>query len=518
MLSRWVLSCLLFVGAASAPAQVGDFYFLDRGTRDVWAGLWPTPLHALPWRVQRNVSTSVSDMVMTPDGRRLVVCGSELVFLDIDPSTGSATERLRLPIPGVRMRLHRDGTRLFVATGGVSNSERVTVVHVWTGAVLATIPIDISARDMDMSPDGSRLYVSHHTNTPLPQLTVIDTTAYRSIARLVTGEDEFGEAVAAHPDGVHVYLSRQLSDDVLVLDMSNLANVVQELIPMDDIVPDPLPPNGLHKPSSFAFSSDGARLWTANWDGSISIIGVADQRELETFTVTTVSYPGLNERIGRIVADRRLGLMLVPVPAEDVIKVYRESDHRLLLTVHGDAGSAPWAIVAPGTGVLPAAALGTVNAGRGVPEAVLKINGAASSLASPVRAAPADPITITLDASSSGPTDANYVLYAWRGPRGGSLPVTLHGSLIGSLVAPGPFMVASASDRPFVCLKSPDMPPGWAGSMPTHSSPPTAPFSVTKAAGFSGGVWVTLQGVIGDYGASNPQNFSVTNAAYLIVR
>jgi hypothetical protein len=71
----------------------------------------------------------------------------------------------------------------------------------------------------------------------------------------------------------------------------------------DTIVPDTPPSDTAHRSISLSFMCDGTKL-------SISIIGVAEQRELETLAIA--GNEGYSfRRLGEIVADR-YGITMIP--------------------------------------------------------------------------------------------------------------------------------------------------------------------------------------------------------------
>lgn len=126
------------------------------------------------------------------------------------------------------------------------------------------------------------------------------------------------------------------------------------------------------------------------------------------------------------------------------------------------------------------------------------------------------PITVRLDASPAGPTPGAYALWVWRGAAVGSHPLAIGGETIGCTVAPTPFDPLLAP-QPWLALR------GGLGSEFTAgvreiASPPTAPWTRTRASGFSRPIDLVLQGVIEDANSPAAAGLSTTNAIVLRIR
>lgn len=154
---------------------------------------------------------------------------------------------------------------------------------------------------------------------------------------------------------------------------------------------------------------------------------------------------------------------------------------------------------------------GTVGSGSGPAVDVLDVNGATRVATVAART----PITVRLAASPAGPlAAANYALWVWRGLPARQETLTISGTAVGCTVNPTPFTPAIGPPA-FKCLRG-GFGPEYCGSTPTlGASPPSAPWSLTKASGLRSGTVLTLQGVIRDDGAGNPSLLSVTNAVIL---
>ncbi len=506
----FVLSLL----AGSVTALGYDWFFaVNRGDRSISSGV--VTGEAGNTTVLTDVGQVPYDIAMRPDGRKLYVSdpvGRSLAILD--RSDGRLTLESRLSLEGVpgRMELHPDGTRLFVLNGDYRNNG-VWVINTFTGGLLATIPFrdpEDWPSDLVSSPDGRYLYVSQYTG----YLTIIDTQTHTVInnVELPPGprDDNHGTAVAIHPGGTRVYIGQPFMGRILVFDVTNPADIIYDEIAMDQLMPGPMFYN--HSPVSLAVRPDGAELWSANHDGTLSIINIAQRAEIDYVYADFGPAPHL----GRLVFDRNSNLAILCLPGENKIKMYRPADHQWQRTVDTNL-SEPMALVTAGALPQPACLAGTVNARSGMPAAVLTVNGEVGWPSDPVVAPIGANVTVTLGTAPAGPSPASHLLLVWRGIRAENYPVSLNGSSLGCLVGrlPGPIHRAGS---PFLCLRGGNIPDSWCSSTRMMPSPGPAPFTVTRTGGFTGSVSVTLQAIIDDAASTSSTGCSITNAVYLTPR
>ncbi|MBI1851751.1 MAG: putative Ig domain-containing protein [Planctomycetes bacterium] len=159
---------------------------------------------------------------------------------------------------------------------------------------------------------------------------------------------------------------------------------------------------------------------------------------------------------------------------------------------------------------------GSVASSVGAPIPVLLVNGTAGT--TPPRTVSVSlhaPITVTLEASPAGPaTDAAYVVWAWHGAPTSPSRLVAFGTDVGCTVNPTPVR-PSALPQPFACLRGSRVPMSACRSLP---GPTSAPWSRTRAGGFSVPITLTIQGVLEDAGASNALGYSTTNAVTIVVQ
>jgi Tol biopolymer transport system component len=164
---------------------------------------------------------------------------------------------------------------------------------------------------------------------------------------------------------------------------------------------------------------------------------------------------------------------------------------------------------------------GTVNAGLGVLADVLRIDGSVGDADRIVTVPVFAPVSISLDASPSGPGGpglplAHYALWVWPASPSNSVVASAGGRVLGCTVNPSPLRPLDGP-QPFRCLLGAGMPEAIARSVPTLAAPDRAPWIVTRGTGFSRSWIFTLQGILEDDGAANAAGFSVTNAVILRV-
>jgi hypothetical protein len=177
----------------------------------------------------------------------------------------------------------------------------------------------------------------------------------------------------------------------------------------------------------------------------------------------------------------------------------------------GTADGAPSAYLARWR---PSNHAGNVARGAGRVEDSLFVNGSAGDAAGDLHASLGQPVTVHLAASSVGPATTSYALWAWRGPSVRPSTLAIGGTRIGCSANPTPF-AAPATPRPFRCHRG-GLDASFSAGVPSvFTTPPSAPWTLTRAAGFSRPLVITLQAVIADDGAANSSRLSLTNAVFL---
>lgn len=158
---------------------------------------------------------------------------------------------------------------------------------------------------------------------------------------------------------------------------------------------------------------------------------------------------------------------------------------------------------------------GTVGSSTGSSQDVLLVNGSVGSLGNrKVEMGVSQSIEVSLNASSMGPAQGKYFLAAWIGGPQTPLGLSVQGQLVGCFVNPIP--LTGGDNQPFRCLRG-GLPGAVCRGVRELPSPPTAPFSATKAGGLSNPLTITVQALLEDNGSAHPIGYSVTNAVVIEV-
>jgi len=156
-------------------------------------------------------------------------------------------------------------------------------------------------------------------------------------------------------------------------------------------------------------------------------------------------------------------------------------------------------------------ATGNVNERLGPIEDVLRVNGNPGAPGTrTVRVGLRQSITVSLSRPSAGPQSPGYATWIWT--RDAVADEEIPG--VGCTANPTP-LGAGLSPQPLKCLEG-GLGPAYCGSLPRLSSPPRAPWSLTRARGMARPITLTIQGVIQDNSAESGS--SVTNAVVLQIQ
>jgi YVTN family beta-propeller protein len=158
------------------------------------------------------------DVPDAPFGPRLYVSdetGGSVVV--VDPASGAVLTRISVGKRPRGIMLSRDGAQLLVALSGspiagpgVDESklpppdraaDGIGVVDLATGKLLRTYDSGQDPEAFDLSPDGTRVYVS---NEDAAQMSILDLTSGKVTERVPVGEEP--EAVSVRPDGREAYV------------------------------------------------------------------------------------------------------------------------------------------------------------------------------------------------------------------------------------------------------------------------------------------------------------------------
>lgn len=211
-----------------------------------------------------------ASVVGAPDGKHVYTAGQSLsngegqVFV-IDTSNNTVVNQI--PVSGistislVALAITPDGKTLFVTTPG-----NVVVIDTTTNSVTTRINVpggEFSAYRMAVAPNGSRLYVTITSFSPvIADMVVIDTATLATVAT-VSGLG-FPSGLAISPDGAFVYTLSSEPNEVFVI--STASNTV---------VKGPIPVDISSGPFAAAFTPDGSFLYLAIPENTVAVMDTA---------------------------------------------------------------------------------------------------------------------------------------------------------------------------------------------------------------------------------------------------
>lgn len=152
-----------------------------------------------------------------PDGTEFFRClnGYGISLTNTATELPRSLATLKNPASGT---FTNDGKLLYVCITTPGSS--VAVIETATLKVLRNITIAPNAGYCALSPDNSRLYVVHYSDTPYPGVTVIDTSNDKPITNIPTAQSRH---LVLSSDGDFLYVPSRASQSVLVIDTKNFS-------------------------------------------------------------------------------------------------------------------------------------------------------------------------------------------------------------------------------------------------------------------------------------------------------
>jgi YVTN family beta-propeller protein len=188
----------------------------------------------------------------------------------IDTSSNSVIATVQVGNFPFGVAVNPAGTRVYVANAELDlaqNDYRVSVIDTATNAVTtiqvgtATPPVGLNPSGVALAPDGSHVYV---TNQGSDDVTVIESATNTVKSRIPVGTGPFGVAVA--PDGSHVYVTNTAAD------LPTGDNTVSVIETTNHTVETTLPPAG-EKPAGVAATTRNVYVAYVN-SNIVSVIDV----------------------------------------------------------------------------------------------------------------------------------------------------------------------------------------------------------------------------------------------------
>lgn len=266
----------------------------DRLTRKILLQL--NPINLVGWNVvksQKGGENYVDDVATSLDGK--IVYVSRGILQDVAAFEIKTKKMLwRTDIGSFNsdhMAITPDGKRLFVSA---TTDGKTKAINTANGAILGSVPTGDYPHGVDISPDGSKIFVGSIGTTALPyalnslkgdrQLTVADANTYQV---LKTFKYDYGvRPTIINPGEQTAFIQRSynrgfaevsLSTGAILRTKTNLPTTSTG----DNLFPDNLPANSMHH--GLSLSGDGNRICNA---GTIdNYIAIVDRTSLGTLSV-----------------------------------------------------------------------------------------------------------------------------------------------------------------------------------------------------------------------------------------
>jgi YVTN family beta-propeller protein len=146
-----------------------------------------------------------------------------------------------------------------------SGVNKVSVIDVLTSTVIKVIPVTDSPDAVVISPDGTRVYVTHSTG-----VSVIDTRTNTAIDFILVG---YPRGIAITPDGTQIYVVNSPGNNISVIDVAT--RTVVSIIKAGS------------SPRRIVITSDGTRAYMTNLDGlTVSVIDTKTRTVIATMNLS----------------------------------------------------------------------------------------------------------------------------------------------------------------------------------------------------------------------------------------
>lgn len=173
-------------------------------------------------RVELRSGDAPRDVVLTPDGRTLIVAnsGSDTVSF-VDTTAGVETDRIAVGSNPVSLVISRDGRRAFVVA---ERGSSVSVVDVTSRSIVGSIATDTAPVQARLGGRADELlYVAHAWS---PNLLVADTSSLATLRRIFVGNG--AQALEVDRQSGRLFLARRGTGKIEIFDPASL-------LPIDEI-------------------------------------------------------------------------------------------------------------------------------------------------------------------------------------------------------------------------------------------------------------------------------------------
>jgi YVTN family beta-propeller protein len=193
----------------------------------------------------------------------------------IDGATNTVVKTIPVGGAPVHLAFSPDATRLYAGLGSQNPAEtKLVVIDVGTNSVLDMVPVPFSPGSMVITPDGSHAWVIKDNNTN--SVALVNLTTKLIEADVATGN--FPIEVNISPDGTRLYVSNNSASNVSVIDTATRSTVAV------------IPSGG--SPSGLVLNSTGDRLWIVNQAGRVTVVETSSNSMLTNIPVPLGAYSG----------------------------------------------------------------------------------------------------------------------------------------------------------------------------------------------------------------------------------
>ncbi|HET6781121.1 MAG TPA: PxKF domain-containing protein [bacterium] len=187
-------------------------------------------------------------------------------ILVIDTATETGVTPISLPAGTVPygVAVSPDGSRVYVSHFAFQG--KLFVVDTASNTVLASPAVGMFPFGVAVHPSGNRVFVTTMQNGG--RLVAIDATTF-SVTPVFVGNPR---GIAVHPDGSKIYVVNYFNDSVSIMDAATLSSIGSIDVGVS--------------PIGIAVSADGSRIYVTNEDsGTVSVINSATNAVVATVTV-----------------------------------------------------------------------------------------------------------------------------------------------------------------------------------------------------------------------------------------
>jgi YVTN family beta-propeller protein len=221
-------------------------------------------------------------VVVSPDGTIVYVAVADIgqvVILDLASKT--VTGRISLPQFGGSpaqpntIRIAPDGSRAYVGSHVATPNAPIYVIDLTTNTVIATIPVGAFPACIELTPDGSQLWVTSRGDS---NMTIIDTMTNTIVTQIQNVPEPTG--IAFNPTGTIAYVAEGVETGGRI-DVYNTANYqLSAQIPVGNL------------PHVVRVTPSGRFVFVTNaLSNSISLISAAQNKVIQTIPIARGIHP-----------------------------------------------------------------------------------------------------------------------------------------------------------------------------------------------------------------------------------